>query len=1407
MSEDALDSLVEQRIAQLAEISEKRNALLREMYRIMRKRTNIGATVSIDDEEEDDLHVFLKNHNLQENPDTGFISHLSENELFDLVSPEEYTFPRLGSHPSRYTSPELADGAHRSKSRSSGRSFMESTRTTPVLSAPGASAEHSDSEDELDVIRSSSSPATLTSGAIPILGPTESHQSIPVGSPIDSSAAATLPEDRASLDMIFPSATIIGDMDPEPSIASKSSELSTERSGGMTDVMDVDTSNDKLPLSFSLPLAPEVLDWSNAHNLLLSNQPEIDATSLDMDIDVESSRIVDARDKAEILPVAQPTPFPREATFSRSTLPPHSLSLSRLSSSRNTSTPEQLKSINVSLPSSSPVFIPIPPTSFHSVFNDFDFSTMSLDPPPVPPVSPTQPRHQLDFRYTLPLLDTLPTDFKTKNKKIKQKKKDKERDKGDGKKDKEVKDDWVPWGLTRWNATIRTNPVYKRVAKATKCLNTRDWAVAMTELKVIRAVDRIELLKSGRWSFRQPRKQRTSGGITKTHWDYLMDEMKWMRTDFREERKWKMALAYNLSTAVLEWHAAGTQEKRLKRGICVHWKPPRQDVKDHTMEDVVDLSANPLAEIETPTPSGSTRPSSALLNLDYGSDDEDDEDQEKDVDDGLDTSAMVEESLADMNHGSYGESLGFKDLQPKTEEIDDNSVLQSESMDVDHLAPSENEATTRSTIDFKLEGITTGLKSTSGDPMLLSMSMSMSASTSFSSERSSIPQSKSSKINLYAPLRERIAHSEVEKLFLDFDDFRITTTDPSSENMIESLLPPSDLSDVFPEFQPYAMFGLAASTPPPVDGKKKSEKKSDRDDPVNKRVDEVAYSKLYPASTFMFSKPTLVGAMQPSKHLREGRWVDLDQSPISIEYEAPQPFRLPEEFGHGIFEHKLGPFTISTPAVQSVPPTPGNSSSTAKFKEPLKRAMEHLWSASDDLLLKSLAERYPNNWALVSECYNTSRVTIRSDWRTSKDCQERWRERWSPAATQRLLEAESTPLEGTPPPGTPLTNMGGSRGVKRLASGSISSSTAPTISTGSGSEPKKRRRHAMVQDAVRRSIKKRNETAQKNNIRKSATMHESHNDFSNLAKMSPAEISRRKVERDQELQPVRPRVLTGPNGAGARASNGQQPTVGQPGGANGAQRASVSGVSAPSVAQIRSQQVPISQQQRAGTPLVAGNSRMSPQQQMLAQQVQRAQSALQGGPTQAVTQAQAQAQVQAQLALSHALAQAQAAQAAQGHSTIDAQTAAALRGNLQQALAQNGVNGNTQLSPPYTSRDATSSPAHASPPRSTGTPSNGTVNSPRPPSAQAQTHPLGQTQLQGSTQSQVGILQNGQIGALNIPQARNIQGHYYLPNVSASYTPEQLQQSILRMQQAQQLQQSTQSQPLQSMGSFGHDGD
>lgn len=50
--------------------------------------------------------------------------------------------------------------------------------------------------------------------------------------------------------------------------------------------------------------------------------------------------------------------------------------------------------------------------------------------------------------------------------------------------------------------------------------------MSWTEIRLIRTIERVEQMKdTGRWSFRQPKKQRGVGGLTKTHWDYLLDEM------------------------------------------------------------------------------------------------------------------------------------------------------------------------------------------------------------------------------------------------------------------------------------------------------------------------------------------------------------------------------------------------------------------------------------------------------------------------------------------------------------------------------------------------------------------------------------------------------------------------------------------------------------------------------------------------------------------------------------------------------------------------------------------------------------------------------------------------------------------------------------------------------------------
>ena len=63
----------------------------------------------------------------------------------------------------------------------------------------------------------------------------------------------------------------------------------------------------------------------------------------------------------------------------------------------------------------------------------------------------------------------------------------------------------------------------------------------------------------------------------------------WMRTDFREERRWKIALAFDLSTAVLEWHKAGTRARRLEEGIIVDWSKPQHIIDEEALNQDGDV--------------------------------------------------------------------------------------------------------------------------------------------------------------------------------------------------------------------------------------------------------------------------------------------------------------------------------------------------------------------------------------------------------------------------------------------------------------------------------------------------------------------------------------------------------------------------------------------------------------------------------------------------------------------------------------------------------------------------------------------------------------------------------------------------------------------------------------------------
>lgn len=91
------------------------------------------------------------------------------------------------------------------------------------------------------------------------------------------------------------------------------------------------------------------------------------------------------------------------------------------------------------------------------------------------------------------------------------------------------------------------------------------------ENQVLKRVE--ELKKKGRWSNQrlpkivEPKKR-------KTHWDYLLDEMRWLAEDFAHEKRWKSMMSKKISLAILRYFREKNQaenqqqrdeQKRLKK--------------------------------------------------------------------------------------------------------------------------------------------------------------------------------------------------------------------------------------------------------------------------------------------------------------------------------------------------------------------------------------------------------------------------------------------------------------------------------------------------------------------------------------------------------------------------------------------------------------------------------------------------------------------------------------------------------------------------------------------------------------------------------------------------------------------------------------------------------------------------
>ncbi|KAL4978021.1 chromatin modification-related protein eaf1 [Aspergillus desertorum] len=143
------------------------------------------------------------------------------------------------------------------------------------------------------------------------------------------------------------------------------------------------------------------------------------------------------------------------------------------------------------------------------------------------------------------------------------------------------------------------------LSSAHKTLSTNNYLLDYQEQMDCRILRRIyDLQHANRWPLRQL-KRSAEPPRQAAHWDVLLDHMKWMRTDFREERKWKLAAAKSCAEWCAEYIHSDPEFRFILR---VQTKIPPREAPSNTGPQAT-ITVSPLAEsgndameISHPTP-------------------------------------------------------------------------------------------------------------------------------------------------------------------------------------------------------------------------------------------------------------------------------------------------------------------------------------------------------------------------------------------------------------------------------------------------------------------------------------------------------------------------------------------------------------------------------------------------------------------------------------------------------------------------------------------------------------------------------------------------------------------------------------------------------------------------------------
>jgi len=151
-------------------------------------------------------------------------------------------------------------------------------------------------------------------------------------------------------------------------------------------------------------------------------------------------------------------------------------------------------------------------------------------------------------------------------------------------------------GFTRQSSWMK--PIEKLLNQAHKTVSTSDQYVSILDHQACKILRRVyHLQQHDKWSLRQPVRC-LEPTRPPSHWDVLLQEMKWMRTDFREERKWKRAVARNLATACAEWVSSNSAERLALQVNAV--RPPTSSVSPAVLATAMNEFAPELVHSDSP---------------------------------------------------------------------------------------------------------------------------------------------------------------------------------------------------------------------------------------------------------------------------------------------------------------------------------------------------------------------------------------------------------------------------------------------------------------------------------------------------------------------------------------------------------------------------------------------------------------------------------------------------------------------------------------------------------------------------------------------------------------------------------------------------------------------------------------